>query len=137
MAKILIVEDNPVNLFLYKEVLEKAGKYEVIMSTDGKSVPDIVTKDKPNVIIMDIQLPNTNGIDIYNELKAKCSGLLSKIPVMFVSAEMSSFEISEKSGVAYDRCITKPFNFKQFLSKVESLCPKNQFHKKAQLAYGE
>lgn len=120
--KILIVEDNPINLFLYKEMLEKSGRYEVVMSSDGRNIPELMRKEEPNLVILDIRLPFSNGIEIYQNLKTNFKKVLGKIPVMFVSADMSSGEVSEITGVPRDRCITKPFHFSSLLEKVDVLC---------------
>lgn len=119
MAKILVIEDNPVNLFLYKEILEKAGHYEVIMNSDGKNVVDTILKENPTVIILDIQLPNKTGFEIYKEILPIIQ--TTKKSVLFVSANYSSGEMAEISGVPRDRCITKPIQFRQFLTKIEEV----------------
>jgi DNA-binding response OmpR family regulator len=119
MAKILVIEDNPVNLFLYKEILEKAGHYEVVMNSDGRNIIDMILKENPTIIILDIQLPGKTGFDVYKEILPVIKK--TEKSVLFVSANYSSGEMAEISGVPRDRCITKPIQFKQFLGKIEEV----------------
>jgi len=62
MEKILVVEDNETNLYLIRFILEKNG-HEVIEARDGASSVVLAVKDKPDLVLMDIQLPDINGLE--------------------------------------------------------------------------
>ena len=81
--KILIVEDNELNMKLFVDVLENSG-YETIQSVDGKGIVDLVREHAPGLIIMDIQLPEVSGLDLTKMLKAEDD--LKDIPVLAVTA---------------------------------------------------
>lgn len=68
--KILVVEDNELNMKLFSDLLEAHG-YETIQTKDGKEVLDIAREHKPHLILMDIQLPEISGLDITRQLKRK------------------------------------------------------------------
>jgi two-component system response regulator VicR len=118
MCKILIVEDNPVNLFLYKEVLEKAG-HKIVMCSNGIDIVNVIEKETPNVLILDILLPIKTGFEIYNEIKK--TKLIKNMYVLFISAAYSQSEILEKTKIPYGQVMIKPIDFKALLSKIDSV----------------
>src|SRR5687768_14031205 len=83
MNKVLIVEDNELNLKLFYDLL-MIQNYEVITSKDGIGIPSIVERERPDLILMDIQLNNISGIDIIKELKSTRS--TSNIPIVVITA---------------------------------------------------
>jgi DNA-binding response OmpR family regulator len=128
MAKVLIIESNPASLYLYKELLEKTG-YEVIMSTDAEII-DTIQREQPNLLVMNSKLSSKSGISLYNEIKTR---VINKIPpVILISSELNITEITNLTGIPRDRCLIRPFDFREFLFKIESLCKQ----KKVALSYG-
>jgi CheY-like chemotaxis protein len=127
MCKVLIVEDDPISMYLYREVLEKVGRHEVVMSTTGNELSEMIKEERPNLVILDVRLPIKSGFELYDEIKSVKDKSLSRIPVMFISASYSSAYISKMTGVSMDRCIMKPFDFRQLLSQIESIAkPKHK-----------
>jgi len=63
MKQALVIEDNEDNMVLIRFILEKHG-YQTIAAEDGKTGIDMAIKEKPNLIILDIQLPDLNGLDV-------------------------------------------------------------------------
>ena len=71
MAKsVLIVEDNELNMKLFNTLLQELG-YETVQSTDGSEFLEVVNECRPDLIIMDIQLPERSGLELTKELKAE------------------------------------------------------------------
>ncbi len=62
MRRILVVEDNETNLYLIRFMLQKSG-YEVIEAMDGETGVELAAKEKPDLILMDIQLPDIDGLE--------------------------------------------------------------------------
>ena len=84
MAKtVLIVEDNELNMKLFNDLLEANG-YTVIQTRDGLSAIDLARKHRPDLILMDIQLPEVSGIEVTKWLKEDDE--LRRIPVIAVTA---------------------------------------------------
>src|SRR3546814_8025993 len=84
MAKrVLVVEDNELNLKLFCDLLMAHG-YETMRTRDGREVLDLVRADRPDLIVMDIQLPHISGLDVIRELKSNDAFKL--IPVVAVTA---------------------------------------------------
>lgn len=105
MTKILIVEDNALNLKLFYDLLI-IQNYEVITSSTGFGVIDIVKKHKPDVILMDIQLDGISGIDIVKELKSIES--LASIPVIAITAFAMKNDEAKILQAGCDMYLSKP-----------------------------
>lgn len=113
---ILIVDDTPANLQLLAQMLSEQG-YKVRMAQDGKMALMSVESSVPDLILLDIMMPELNGYEVCSKLKA--SSFTKDIPIIFISAlnevfdKVKSFEVG---GVDY---ITKPFQPQEVLARVE------------------
>ena len=114
--KVLIVEDNELNMKLFEDLLGAHG-YDTIKSKDGKKVLDIVREQKPDLILMDIQLPEVSGLELTERLKADAD--LKKIPVIAVTAfAMKGDEDKIRKGGCEDY-ISKPISITDFIKVVQ------------------
>jgi two-component system cell cycle response regulator DivK len=105
--KVMIIEDNQLNQKIADMIIKQLG-HDTIQVFDGKQAVDMVRKEKPHLIILDIKLVDISGIDICKEIKADPE--LKNIPVIVVTA-LSSDE-DKKNIVAESGCdnyIAKPF----------------------------
>ena len=117
MAKtVLIVEDNELNMKLFHDLLEAHG-YETLETKNGNEVMDIARKNKPDLILMDIQLPEVSGLDVTKWLKDDDE--LKTIPVIAVTAfAMKGDEQKIREGGCEDY-ISKPISVNNFIEVVE------------------
>lgn len=110
--KVLVVEDNELNQRLFHDLLEISGA-EVFQTRDGKNVLDLAREHKPDLILMDIQLPQVSGLEITAQLKADAE--LAHIPVIAVTAfAMKGDENKIREGGCEDY-ISKPISVPAFL----------------------
>ncbi|MDD3030125.1 MAG: response regulator [Alphaproteobacteria bacterium] len=113
---VLIVEDNDLNLKLFKDLLEAHG-YATLHTRDGFQVLDLVRTNHPDLILMDIQLPEISGIEITGWLKA--DDALKHIPVIAVTAfAMRGDEEKIRAG-GCDDYLSKPIAVHQFIATVK------------------
>ncbi len=113
--KVLVVEDNELNMKLFNDLLESQG-YEVIQTRDGLSALDLAREHRPDLIVMDIQLPEVPGTDVIKWLKEDES--LRHIPVIAVTAfamKGDQERIRESGCEAY---MSKPITVTEFLETV-------------------
>lgn len=117
MAKtVLVVEDNELNMKLFHDLLEAHG-INTIEIRNGKDVLEIARKNKPDLILMDIQLPEVSGLDITRWLKADEE--LKSIPVIAVTAfAMKGDEQKIREGGCEDY-ISKPISVTHFIEVVQ------------------
>ncbi len=112
---ILIVEDNELNMKLFNDLLEAHG-YSTLQVKDGRAVVEITRQNRPDLILMDIQLPEISGLEITKMLKADDD--LRSIPVVAVTAfAMKGDEQKIRNG-GCDGYIAKPISVASFLQTV-------------------
>lgn len=116
MPKVLIVEDNDLNLKLFHDLL-MIQNYEVIMSRDGVGVTTLVLKEKPDLILMDIQLNGISGIELIKELKENPT--TSKIPIIAITAYAMKNEVTKISASGCDMYLSKPVSIDNFFEAVD------------------
>ncbi len=116
MAKtILIVEDDDLSIRLETDLLQAQG-YDVIQSVDGKDVLKLAREHHPDLIIMDIRLPEISGIDHTKALKA--DDALKDIPVVAVTAFAMPADEEKIRAAGCDAYITKPINIPLLLETI-------------------
>jgi two-component system, cell cycle response regulator DivK len=117
MAKtILIVEDNELNMKLFNDLLEARG-YRVLQTTSGHEVLKIARDERPDLILMDIQLPEISGLDVTSHLKDDPE--LRAIPVIAITAfAMKGDEERIRKG-GCEGYLSKPISIPKFLETVQ------------------
>ena len=119
MAKrILVVEDNDLNRKLFCDVL-KANGYEVVPVADGQNVLATAKRFAPDLVIMDIQLPNISGIDLIAQLKADSA--LADVPVLAVTAYAGKGDEDRIRAAGAEDYLAKPVSIGPFSTKVIGL----------------
>ncbi len=117
MKKILIIDDYPDNVFLIQDRLEKAG-YEVITAYDGTTGMQKAFDEEPDLILLDVMMPDISGFDVCKRLTADERTKL--IPIILLTALIEVDNVKEGLDAgAYDY-IRKPFNKVELLSRIKS-----------------
>lgn len=115
-AKILVVEDNTVNLELFMDLI-KMGGHECIHSTKGEDVLEIVKREKPDLLLLDIQLPGIDGMEVGKILRADEETKGLKVIALTAYAMKGDKEMFLEKG--FDGYIPKPVKMKEFLEAIE------------------
>jgi len=121
MSTVLIVEDNEKNMKLVRDVLKVKG-YHVLEAVDAASGLALARSGKPDLILMDIQLPDMDGITALKVIRQDKA--LARTPVVAVSASVMPDEQQKIVASGFDSYITKPINMKVFLETVERFAGK-------------
>jgi len=115
MSLILIVEDNERNLKLVRDVLQVKG-FQTIEAGTAEEGIELAASRKPDLILMDIQLPGMNGIEALKVLRGKPD--TASIPVVAVTASVMQQDRTLITEAGFDGYISKPINIKEFLESV-------------------
>jgi len=113
---VLIVEDNELNLKLLNDLLEYHG-YTVITTRLGEPALELAQQSKPDLILMDVQLPDISGIEATQRLKS--DEQTRAIPIIAVTAFAMSGDEAKILASGCDAYLAKPFNVAEFLKLVE------------------
>ena len=121
MAKvILIVDDEPKNIKLFGDLLQKFG-YTIIVATDGKQGVELAKARKPDLILMDIMMPNMDGLEATRILKADAT--TNSTPVIALTSYAMAGDKERILQAGCDQYITKPVDIKEFLRIVAEYSP--------------
>ena len=118
--KVLIVEDNKLNMRLFNDLLEAHG-YTTLQSEDGLEALRIARLHRPDLILMDIQLPEVSGLEITKRLKADEE--LRGIPVLSVTAFAMPGDEEKIRQAGCDGYMTKPISIAGFMQAIEQYLP--------------
>ncbi|MEZ0225097.1 MAG: response regulator [Alphaproteobacteria bacterium] len=114
--KVLIVEDNELNMKLFDDLLGAHG-YDTIKTRDGMKVLELARTEKPDLIVMDIQLPEVSGLEVTQWLKKDND--LKHIPVVAVTAfAMKGDEEKIRQGGCEDY-VSKPISILDFMKVIQ------------------
>ena len=115
--KILVVDDQPINVQLLKRKLEREGM-SVATAYSGREALDLVKADKPDLILLDVMMPEMDGIEVCQRLQAESE--TKSIPVIFITARTSKEGKIEGLGVGAVDYITKPIDLDETLARVQT-----------------
>ncbi len=116
MKRILVIEDNETNMYLIKFILEKGG-YEVIEAREGAVGVELAIKEKPDLIIMDIQLPDINGLEATKRIRAsEADGV---IPIIALTSFAMAGDRERALAAGCTGYIEKPIDPETFMAKIE------------------
>ena len=116
--KALVVDDNANNLMLEKDLLEVAG-FEVFEAENAADGIAIVRKEKPDIIIMDVRLPDMRGTEAARILRKTKE--TSTIPIVFVTASVMADGLEEVREIPNSGFIGKPINTRTFVKEISRL----------------
>ena len=115
--KILVVDDQPVNVQLLKRKLEREG-IQVLAAYTGQEALDIVPREKPDLILLDVMMPDMDGMDVCQHLQENED--TRSIPVIFITARSSKESKLEGLAVGAVDYITKPIDLDETLARVQT-----------------
>lgn len=116
-SKILVVDDQPINVQLLKRKLEREGM-DVATAFSGREALDLVATEKPDLILLDVMMPDMDGIEVCQRLQADPETKV--IPIIFITARTSKEGKIEGLGVGAVDYITKPIDLDETLARVQT-----------------
>jgi adenylate cyclase len=123
-AKILVVDDVPENVRLLTAVLAPRG-YEVVTASDGLEALDLVGREEPDLVLLDVMMPGLDGYAVCSHLRA--SEATAVLPVIMVTSSIGQ-EKTKAIEAGADDFIPKPFNHAELLTRVRSLLRIKRYH---------
>lgn len=115
--KVLVVDDEPDTLELVKLVLESGG-FEAVLANNGKEALDQIATLRPDLVLLDIMMPDMDGWDVFRKIKEKDPG----IPIAILTAKAQNIDkLLGLHVLKADDYITKPFGKNELIGKVKKL----------------
>lgn len=120
MKRVLVVEDTEDNRQIIRDLLSSAG-YEMIEAVNGEEGVALAERHKPDLILMDIQLPVLDGYEATRQIKANAD--LRHIPIIAVTSYALAGDEAKTKAAGCDGYVAKPFSPRQLLAKVREFLP--------------
>ena len=121
--KILVVEDDKTLLEVLKYNLRKDG-YDVVTATNGIQALDVARNEKPNLILLDIMLPEFSGLDVCRTLRKEMS-----VPIIMLTAKGEEIDKVVRLEIGADDYVTKPFSIKELLARIRAMLRRTEMDK--------
>jgi CheY-like chemotaxis protein len=119
MIRIVYVEDNDDNVFMLQTRLELTEGYEVLVAANGHDGLALIARERPDLVLMDLNLPDIDGWEATRRLKADPA--TAKIPVIALTAHAMSGDREKALAAGCDEFDTKPVDFERLLQKMRAL----------------
>ncbi len=116
---LLYVEDNPANLEVVRELLEFRKDLKLLTTSQAHSGIELARSHRPHLILLDIHLPELDGLGILKRLKAREE--TRSIPVIAVSANAMESDIQRALSVGFDAYVTKPFDLQVLMKEIDHI----------------
>ena len=118
--RILVVEDQPDNLQILRDLLTSEG-YQIIEAQDGEEGIRAAAAERPDLILMDIQLPRLDGYEATRRIKADPA--LRAIPIIVVTSYSLSGDEAKARAAGCDDFVPKPYSRRQLMAKIRGYLP--------------
>jgi len=115
-ARILVVEDNDMNMQLVEYLLEEGG-FDILKATSGEEALEVTSKTVPDLILMDIHLPGMDGLSVVREMKG--NERTSEVPILALTAHAMRGDRDRFLEAGCDGYISKPIDVKTFVPSIE------------------
>jgi two-component system, cell cycle response regulator DivK len=119
LRTILVVEDDDLDMKLFHDLLSENG-YRILQTRDGRQALELARRHRPDVILMDIQLPEVSGLEVASLIKQ--DDALKAIPIIAVTAYLSDWSDWSEGAMedaGYAACIAKPISITGFLDTID------------------
>ena len=117
--QILVVEDNEKNMKLFRDVLQAAG-YRTLEATTGGRAVELANEHRPDLVLMDVQLPDLNGLEVLGRLRANAR--TASIPVLAVTAQAMQGDRERFLAAGFDAYVSKPVNIVELVATAKHHC---------------
>ena len=118
-VQILVVEDNEKNMKLFRDVLHASG-YRTLEAATGERAVELVFEHRPDLVLMDIQLPDIDGIEALNRLRA--DGRTASLPVLALTAQAMEGDRERFLAAGFDGYLSKPVDIAEFVATIKRYC---------------
>jgi DNA-binding response OmpR family regulator len=116
---ILIADDEP-NMLVSLEFLMKREGYNVILARDGQEAMDVIVRDRPDLVLLDVMMPIKTGLEVCFEVRGHKDNV-SKTPILMLSARSRDTDVAKGLALGANAYLTKPFSTKDLVTQVKAM----------------
>jgi len=119
--QVLVVEDNERNMKLFRDVLQASG-FSTLEAATGERAVELVFEHRPDLVLMDIQLPDIDGIEALRRVRA--DDRFASVPVVALTAQAMEGDRERFLAAGFDGYLSKPVDISDFVTTVKRYCEK-------------
>jgi len=120
MYTVVHIEDNVANLKLIERIFDRRSGIQLIAANQGRMGLELIRQNRPTMVLLDLHLPDMNGIEILSELAN--DPLTASIPVVVVSADATPGQRQRLLAAGAHSYLTKPLDILELLQVVDTIC---------------
>jgi two-component system cell cycle response regulator DivK len=117
--QVLVVEDNERNMKLFRDVLQASG-FRTLEATTGERAVELALEHQPDLVLMDIQLPDIDGVEALDRLRA--DDKFASVPVLALTAQAMEGDRERFLAAGFDGYLSKPVDIADFVATVKRYC---------------
>ena len=116
--KILVADDEP-NIVISLEYLLKREGYTVVVARDGQETLDAITREQPDLLLLDVMMPKKSGFEVCQEVRA--NEALQGLKILMLTAKGRDTDVAKGTAMGADAYMTKPFATRDLVQKVAQM----------------
>jgi len=119
MSPTILVADDEPNIVISLEYLLRREGYTVLIARDGQEALDAITRDKPDLVLLDVMMPKKTGFEVCQEVRAVES--LQGVKILMLTAKGRDTDVAKGLALGADAYMTKPFATRELVEKVSAI----------------
>ncbi len=116
--KILVADDEP-NIVITLEYLLKREGYTVLVARDGQEALEVIAREKPDLVLLDVMMPKKTGFEVCQEVRA--NDALPDVKILMLTAKGRDTDVAKGTALGADAYMTKPFSTRELVQKVADM----------------
>ena len=119
MTKTVLIADDEPNILISLEYLMKREGYRVVVAHDGQEACELITREHPDLVLLDVMMPKKTGFDVCHEIRA--NDAFKTMPILLLTAKGRDTDVAKGLALGANDYMTKPFSTKELAQKVRDL----------------
>jgi DNA-binding response OmpR family regulator len=119
MIKTVLIADDEPNILISLEYLMKREGYRVVVAHDGQEACELIERERPDLVLLDVMMPKKTGFDVCHEVRA--NEAFKTMPILLLTAKGRDTDVAKGLALGANDYMTKPFSTKELAQKVREL----------------
>jgi DNA-binding response OmpR family regulator len=119
MTKTVLIADDEPNILISLEYLMKREGYRVVVAHDGQEACELIAREHPDMVLLDVMMPKKTGFDVCHEIRANAA--FKTMPILLLTAKGRDTDVAKGLALGANDYMTKPFSTKELAQKVRDL----------------
>jgi two-component system, OmpR family, alkaline phosphatase synthesis response regulator PhoP len=119
MAPRILIADDEENIVISLEFLMKREGFEVLIATDGERAVEMIRREHPDLVLLDVMMPKKSGFEVCQEIKSDPA--LRSVRILMLTAKGRETEVAKGLALGADSYVTKPFSTKELVERIRKI----------------